>query len=125
MLRVATIAAATLGIIMALVSTAGGDALAAKEKPDKQPLPVFIVAPMDGIFWRGTYPGAAPYVEVGQSVEVNTIVAHIEHMRTTRLTAGYEGTVVELLVVDGQMVRAWQPLIKILPNPKPEKPKQE
>ena len=107
MLRVATIAVVTLGMIVAMVSVASGFRPRAPEpKPDKQPLAVYVVAPMDGIFWRGIYPGAAPYVEVGSTVEANTVVAHIEHMRTTKLTA------------DGQLVKTWQPLIKIVPKPK-------
>jgi acetyl-CoA carboxylase biotin carboxyl carrier protein len=132
MLRVATIAVATLGIIMAMVSVASGAGPPtadrqvtanhqADPKPDKQPQPIYVIAPMDGIFWRGIFPGAKPYAEVGETVEVNRIVAHIEHMRSTKLTVGIRGTIVEFLVSDGQFVRAWQPLVKILPQPVKEK----
>lgn len=118
MLRVLVIATATVAILVAMGSVAGGGNLySAEPKPDKQPLPVYVVAPMDGIFWRAAYPGAEPYVEIGQVVESNAVVAHLEHMRSTRLTAGIKGTVTEFLVADGAWVRAFQPLVKILPEP--------
>ena len=122
MVRVATIAVVTLGMIMAMVRVAhGAGPLAPDPQPDKKPLAVYVVAPMDGIFWRGIYSGATPYAEIGTTVGVNTVVAHIEHMRSTSLTAGIEGTVVEVLVADGQLVKAWQPLLKILPKLKKTK----
>ena len=122
MLRTMAIAVVALGIFVAMASVANGSSpLAPNPKPDKQTLAVYVVAPMDGIFWRGIFSGAAPYVEVGATVDVNTVVARIEHMRSTSLTAGIEGTVVEILVVDGQLVKAWQPLVKILPKPKKKK----
>lgn len=74
-------------------------------------------APNLGTFYRSPKPGAAPFVEVGQSVEIETEVCIIEVMKLfTAVRAGARGTVRQILVNDAEMVEFNQPLILIEPE---------
>ena len=126
MLRMATVVVAALAILATMVSVAsgvGGGVFVETPKPEKQAAPIYVLAPIGGIFWRGEYQGAKPYVEVGVDVEPTTMVAQVEHFKALKLTAGVHGTIVEILVADGQLVAAWQPLMKIIPKPVKTVPK--
>jgi acetyl-CoA carboxylase biotin carboxyl carrier protein len=77
-----------------------------------------IRAPNLGTFYRSPKPGAAPFVEPGQKVDVNTEVCIIEVMKLfTAVRAGVRGTVRKVLVDDAEMVEFNQPLILIEPVP--------
>lgn len=73
-------------------------------------------APNLGTFYRAPKPGAAPYVEIGQRVEVDTEVCLIEVMKLfTPVRAGVKGIVRSVEVNDGQMVEYEQLLLVIEP----------
>jgi acetyl-CoA carboxylase biotin carboxyl carrier protein len=75
-----------------------------------------VCAPNLGTFYRAPKPGAPPYVELGQRVEVDTEVCLIEVMKLfTPLKAGLSGTVREILASDGEMVEFDQLLFLIEP----------
>ena len=75
-------------------------------------------APNLGTFYRAPKPGAAAFVEVGQSVDVNTEVCIIEVMKLfTAVRAGVRGIVREVLVNDAEMVEYSQPLFLIESTP--------
>lgn len=75
-------------------------------------------APNLGTFYRAPKPGAAPYVEIGQQVEVDTEVCLIEVMKLfTPVRAGLRGIVCSVEVNDGQMVEYDQLLLVIEPIP--------
>ena len=75
---------------------------------------VAVPAPLLGSFYRAAKPGAAPYVEVGQRVEVDTELCLIEVMKLfTTVQAGVAGVVQEVLAKDGDMVEFGQPLFVI------------
>ncbi len=77
-----------------------------------------IHAPNLGTFYRAPKPGTAPFVEVGQSVDVNTEVCIIEVMKLfTAVRAGVRGIVREVLVNDAEMVEFSQPLFLIESTP--------
>ena len=119
MLRLATVVAAAMAILVMMVSVAGGVGgvtVAATPEPEKPPEPIYVVAPIGGIFWHGEYPGGQPFVDVGEQVKHSTVVAKVEHMRMFAITAGCEGTITEIYVTDGQLVTAMQPLMKIIPK---------
>ena len=102
-----------------MLLTLGGHAA---EPPGGDPPPVeamFIVSPWDGIFYRGEYAGAIPFVEVGSRVEPETIVCTIESMRRSAISARLHGTIVQVLVEDSQMVSAGQPLFEVQPTAEP------
>ena len=70
-----------------------------------------------GTFYRAPRPDLPPYVEVGSTVEADTTVALIEAMKVfTGVTAGLQGTVVDVLVEDGQFVEYGQPLFGVRPT---------
>ncbi|MGD9661388.1 MAG: acetyl-CoA carboxylase biotin carboxyl carrier protein [Porticoccaceae bacterium] len=73
-----------------------------------------ITAPNLGTFYRSPKPGAAPYVEVGQTVSADTEICLIEVMKLfTSLKAGANGVIRQICVADGDMVEAGQPLFYI------------
>jgi acetyl-CoA carboxylase biotin carboxyl carrier protein len=58
-------------------------------------------APLLGTFYRAPRPGAAPYVEVGDDVETDTVVGIIETMKLMNsVEAGVRGRVVEIRVAN-------------------------
>jgi len=76
-----------------------------------------VKAPMVGTFYRAPAPGAAPFVEVGQKVEPDTIVCIIEVMKLMNsISAGVRGTVTEIRVGDSQPVEFGQVLIVMAPD---------
>jgi acetyl-CoA carboxylase biotin carboxyl carrier protein len=79
---------------------------------------IVIRAPMIGTFYRAPEPAARPFVEIGQSVDVDTIVCIIEVMKLMNsISAEARGTVVQILVADAAPVETGQPLIVLRPEP--------
>ncbi len=75
-----------------------------------------VCAPYLGTFYRSPKPGAAPYVELGASVAADSELCLVEVMKLfTAVRAGTACTVSEVLVSDGELVAAGQPLFVILP----------
>jgi acetyl-CoA carboxylase biotin carboxyl carrier protein len=74
-------------------------------------------APNLGTFYRAPKPGAPPFVEIGQEVRADTEICLLEVMKLfTAVSAGVDGIVREILVVDGEMVEHGQPLMLIEPR---------
>ena len=74
-------------------------------------------APYLGVFYRAPKPGDPPYVEVGQTVQVETDVCLVEVMKLfTAVRAGVAGKIAQVLAQDGAMVEAGQPLFAIEPG---------
>ncbi|MFD3927688.1 acetyl-CoA carboxylase biotin carboxyl carrier protein [Streptomyces sp. NPDC058614] len=70
-----------------------------------------IEAPVIGVFYRSSSPGAPPFVEPGTTVEPDTTVGIVEVMKLMNpVTAGVAGTLGEFLVKDGEQVEFGQPL---------------
>lgn len=64
-----------------------------------------IPAPLLGTFYRAPKPGAAPFVELGATVEPDTVIGIIEVMKLMNtVRAGVRGIITEILVADGQLV---------------------
>jgi acetyl-CoA carboxylase biotin carboxyl carrier protein len=96
---------------MGVAATAG---LAAKPHSPPDPNIHDVPSPMLGTFYRSPKPGAAPFVEVGSSVEEDTVVAIIEVMKLMNtVRAGIRGTVTEILPADGSLVEYEQTLLRI------------
>ncbi|WP_018869754.1 acetyl-CoA carboxylase biotin carboxyl carrier protein [Thioalkalivibrio sp. ALgr3] len=73
-----------------------------------------VTAPMVGTFYRAPSPGATPFVEVGQQVEVGDTLCIIEAMKMLNpLEADQAGTVRQILVENGNPVEYGQPLFII------------
>ncbi len=73
-----------------------------------------VTAPMVGTFYRAPAPGARPFVEVGQRVEVGDTLCIIEAMKMlNQIEADKAGTIAAILVENGQPVEYGQPLFVI------------
>ncbi|HEB66341.1 MAG TPA: acetyl-CoA carboxylase biotin carboxyl carrier protein [Gammaproteobacteria bacterium] len=73
-----------------------------------------IKSPMVGTFYRAPSPGASPFVEVGQHVNVGDTLCIIEAMKLlNQIEADKAGTIKAILVENGQPVEYDQPLFII------------
>jgi acetyl-CoA carboxylase biotin carboxyl carrier protein len=76
-----------------------------------------ITSPMVGTFYEAPSPGAKPYVSVGDHVEKNTVVCIVEAMKLfNEIEAEVRGTIVKVLVENGQLVEYGQPLFLVKPE---------
>jgi acetyl-CoA carboxylase biotin carboxyl carrier protein len=77
---------------------------------------VAINSPMLGTFYRAESPGEPPFVEVGSSVEPDTIVCIIEVMKMMNsVPAGVAGTIVEICHENAKLVEYGAPLFRVGP----------
>ena len=73
-----------------------------------------VKSPMVGTFYRAPSPGAKPFVEVGQSVNVGDTLCIIEAMKMlNQIEADKAGTVKAILGENGQPVEFGEPLFVI------------
>ena len=78
--------------------------------PDGEP----VLAPMVGTFYGASGPEAQPFVKLGQSVGVGDTLCIIEAMKMfNQIESDFSGTVVAILVDNGQPVEYDQPLFVI------------
>jgi acetyl-CoA carboxylase biotin carboxyl carrier protein len=76
--------------------------------------PGVVVSPMVGTAYRGPAPGARPFVEVGSQVKTGEPLIVIEAMKTmNQIPAPRSGTVIQILVEDGEPVEYGAPLMII------------
>ncbi len=84
------------------------------EAPQDDANIVVVESPMVGTFYRASAPDAPPYVEVGSQVSKGTVLCIVEAMKLmNEIEAEQAGTVVEILVENGQPVQFGQPLFKL------------
>ena len=89
----------------------------------KPPLPqaqqelVDIKASIVGTFYFASTPDSEPYVEVGSHVDPQKVVCIIEAMKVmNEIKAETSGTIVEILVTNGQAVEYGQVLFRVKPD---------
>lgn len=71
-------------------------------------------SPMVGTFYRAPSPSSPPFVEVGQTVKAGDTLCIIEAMKLmNEIESEFAGTVVEVLVENGQPIEYGQPLFVI------------
>ena len=71
-------------------------------------------APLVGTFYRAPKPGAAPFVEVGDTVNEDTVVAIIETMKLMNsVHAGAPGVVTEICAANAEFVEHGRILMKL------------
>jgi acetyl-CoA carboxylase biotin carboxyl carrier protein len=76
-----------------------------------------LTAPLTGVFYRADAPDVPPFVEVGGSVEEGQVVGLIEAMKIfSPIEASMAGTVVEVLVKNGQLVQHGDVLMYVVPS---------
>jgi acetyl-CoA carboxylase biotin carboxyl carrier protein len=72
---------------------------------------------MVGTFYRSPSPDAPPYVEVGQSVDEDTVVCIIEAMKVmNEIKAECKGIITEVLVESAKPVEFGQKLFAVRPR---------
>jgi acetyl-CoA carboxylase biotin carboxyl carrier protein len=73
-----------------------------------------VKSPMVGTFYRASSPGAAPFIEVGQTIKAGDTVCIVEAMKMlNQIEADKSGVVEAILVEDGEPVEFDQPLVVI------------
>jgi acetyl-CoA carboxylase biotin carboxyl carrier protein len=79
--------------------------------------PGTVTSPMVGTAYRSPEPGAPPFVEVGSRVAAGQTLMIIEAMKTmNQIPSPRAGTVIAILVEDGQPVEYGEPLAVIEPR---------
>jgi acetyl-CoA carboxylase biotin carboxyl carrier protein len=87
---------------------------AAAPASDPMQHPGLVASPMVGTAYLGPAPGARPFVEVGSAVKAGETLIIIEAMKTmNQIPAPRSGTVLQILVEDGQPVEYGEPLLVI------------
>jgi len=77
---------------------------------------VMIKSPMVGTFYRSASPETPSYVEVGDSVNGETVVCILEAMKVfNEIRAEMEGKITKILVENGEAVEYGQPLFLVEP----------
>ncbi len=76
-----------------------------------------IKSPLVGTFYSAPSPDSEPFVEVGAKVEHQSVVCIVEAMKVmNEIKAEISGTIVQILVKNGQAVEYGQPLFKVKPE---------
>jgi acetyl-CoA carboxylase biotin carboxyl carrier protein len=76
--------------------------------------PGTVTSPMVGTAYRSPEPGAPPFVEIGAKVAAGQTILIIEAMKTmNQIPSPRAGTVIAILVEDGQPVEYGEPLAVI------------
>lgn len=79
-----------------------------------------VAAPLLGTYQAGPEAGSPAFVRPGAAVEPDTTVAIIRVLQNlTPVKAGLSGTVLQILVQDGQLVEFGQPLMQVRTEPAP------
>jgi acetyl-CoA carboxylase biotin carboxyl carrier protein len=76
--------------------------------------PGLVSSPMVGTAYLGPEPGARPFVEVGSRVAIGDTLVIVEAMKTmNHIPSPHAGTVIQVLIEDGQPVEFGEPLMII------------
>src|SRR4029079_18920499 len=86
----------------------------AAEPLDPAKHPGVVTSPMVGTAYVGAEPGARPFVEVGSRVTAGDTLLIVEAMKTmNQIPSPRSGTVIQVLIEDGQPVEFGEPLMII------------
>lgn len=86
-------------------------------KPQEEQNLIEIKSPIVGTFYATPSPDSEPYVETGAHVEPQTVVCIVEAMKVmNEIKAETSGTIVEILVTNGQAVEYGQVLFRVRPD---------
>jgi acetyl-CoA carboxylase biotin carboxyl carrier protein len=74
----------------------------------------YVKSPMVGTFYRAASPESKPFVDAGSKISENSVVCIIEAMKImNEIQAETKGTIIEVLVENGQPVEYGQRLFKV------------
>lgn len=118
--KYAPTSAASIAAPAVIPSTASTAAPAPSEAAHAAPVEAALAAghkvlsPMVGTLYRASSPGAKSFVELGQSVKTGEVLCIIEAMKMmNQIESDQTGTIVAVLVENGQAVEYGQPLFII------------
>ncbi len=107
-------AAAPAGTRPAVAETPAAAFGAEGAAADPSKHPGLVTSPMVGTAYIAPEPGARPFVEVGSRVQAGETLLIVEAMKTmNQIPAPRAGTVIQILIEDGQPVEFGEPLIII------------
>ncbi|HUE61529.1 MAG TPA: acetyl-CoA carboxylase biotin carboxyl carrier protein, partial [Chthoniobacterales bacterium] len=87
---------------------------APREAAETKPLLKDIVSPMVGTFYRAGSPDGAPFVDVGKTVNEESVVCIIEAMKVmNEIKAETSGVIAEVLAENGKPVQFGQVLFRV------------
>ncbi len=76
-----------------------------------------VISPIVGTFYRAANPGADPFIQIGSQVSVGDTLCIVEAMKLmNNIESDCAGTVLKILVENGQPVEYNQPLFIIQPS---------
>lgn len=76
-----------------------------------------VPSPLLGTFYHAPKPGAAAFVQVGDSVTEDSVIGIIEVMKLmNQVKAGVAGTVTQIVAGNGDLVEHGQTLIRVQPS---------
>jgi len=105
----ATVTSPSTGVV---VTAPSAQVTAFAEEPQGD----MITSPMIGTFYSAPSPGEAPFVKIGDEVEVGQVIGIIEAMKImNEITADYSGVITEALVQNAQPVEYGSPLFRVVP----------
>ena len=71
-------------------------------------------SPLVGVFYAAPSPGAEPFVRVGSRVKKGDVLCIVEAMKLmNEITSDFDGEIVDICAMDGDVVEYGQPLFKI------------
>lgn len=74
-------------------------------------------SPMVGIYYEAPSPGEPPFVKVGDTVQIGTVIGLIEAMKVySEIPSEVAGRVVEIVARNGVLVQQGEPLIYVEPE---------
>ncbi|MDR2851760.1 MAG: acetyl-CoA carboxylase biotin carboxyl carrier protein [Burkholderiaceae bacterium] len=110
----ASVASATPAAALPPSSVTAAASVAPAAAEPSAPAGHAVKSPMIGTLYRAPGPGAVPFVEVGTQVKEGQVLCIIEAMKIlNEIQADKSGTVLEVLVENGQAVEYGQPLFMI------------
>lgn len=82
--------------------------------PQSDPEGHLITAPMIGTYYSAPAPGEAPFVQLGDEIEVGQVIGIVEAMKImNEIVADFSGVLVEVLVENAQPVEYGSPLMRV------------
>jgi acetyl-CoA carboxylase biotin carboxyl carrier protein len=106
--------------ISEMSDTGGGEAAESGEAPEGEDGAaglVAVAAPLPGTFYRAPRPGAPPFVEVGDLVREDTVVAIVETMKLMNsVPAGTRGRVARICLDNAEFAARGATLLFIAPE---------
>ena len=113
--RVTTVAAPAIAAVPPAADKAAAATVPATTAVADQDL-LAVRTPLTGMFYTAPTPQDPPYVQIGDPVEVDQVVALVEAMKVfNEIRSEHHGVVERIVAQSGQLVHADQPLLLLRP----------